>query len=99
MMIATSLPKRAPGPVGSPYLFFLPERARVRFSTMWRFLADPLEYLADAARQYGDVVCLDPGHVYMINRPEYVQHVLQDNHLNYTKGPSYKFISDVFGGK
>jgi cytochrome P450 len=34
----------------------------------------------------------------MINRPEYVQHVLQDNHLDYCKGPSYKFISDVLGG-
>jgi cytochrome P450 len=98
MMTATNTPKRVPGPVGSPYLFFLSERPRVRFSMMRRFLGDPLQYLVDAAREYGDVVCLDPGHVYLINRPEYVQHVLQDNHLNYCKGPSYKFISDVLGG-
>lgn len=88
--------KSAPGPVGSPWLFFLPNRLRVVLSQTRAFVRNPLDHLLQSARQHGDIACLDPGRVYLINRPEFIQYVLQDNHANYCKGSSYQFYN-VFG--
>ena len=50
---------------------------------------DPLGFLMDLTRRYGDVVRYqaDDWTVIFVNRPAYVRHVLQDNHQNYPKIP------------
>lgn len=44
-------------------------------------------YLHEAGQKYGDLVLLGQGKfsAYFINHPDAIQHVLQDNHKNYTK--------------
>ncbi len=44
-------------------------------------------YLLEAGQKYGDLVLLGQGKfsAYFINHPDAIQHVLQDNHKNYTK--------------
>lgn len=44
-------------------------------------------YLLEAGQKYGDLVLLGQGKfsAYFVNHPEAIQHVLQDNHKNYTK--------------
>lgn len=59
-----------PGPRGYPFLGVLP-----------RFMRSPLACLTDAAR-YGDIVYLGPN-TYLLNHPDHIKHVLQDNHRNY----------------
>ena len=48
---------------------------------------DPLNFFLSLTRQYGDIVCYRPAPdtAYIINHPEYVRHVLVDNHRNYSK--------------
>lgn len=90
MLDAPDLPSYA-------WLFFLPKRPRVILSNVTRWLQDPLSFLTNAAQQHGDIVCLEPGRMYLVSSPDYVQHVLQDNHQNYCKGPAYQFIERVLG--
>jgi cytochrome P450 len=80
--------KAAPGPHGYPLLGVLPQA--------WQ---NPLQFFLEAARQYGDVVALDLGshRVYLLNHPDYIKYVLQDNHLNYRKGTSIDRIKPLFG--
>ena len=58
------------------------------------FQADPLRAYTEAARQYGDIVRFrsGPWHSYLVTHPDYVKHVLQDNHRNYNKGA----LSDAY---
>lgn len=53
-------------------------------SQMWE---DPLTFLANATQEYGDIICLNDNSnkIYMINHPDYIKHVLQDNYRNYVK--------------
>ena len=48
---------------------------------------DPLNFFLSLTRQYGDIVCYRPAPdtAYIINHPDYVRHVLVDNHRNYSK--------------
>ncbi len=48
---------------------------------------DPLNYFLSITRQYGDIVCYRPAPdtAYLINHPDYIHHVLVDNHQNYSK--------------
>jgi cytochrome P450 len=57
---------------------------------IWRGLRDPLTFLTDLEAQYGDIVMLRAGKTYAVFHPDYVKHVLQDNHANYTKGQRYR---------
>jgi cytochrome P450 len=43
--------------------------------------------MVEAARQYGDVVCLDPQahQIYLLSHPDHIKHVLQDNYRNYRR--------------
>ena len=90
MLDAPDLPTHA-------WLFFLPKRPRVLLSNVPRWVQDPLMFLKNVAQQHGDIVCLEPGRMYLVSSPDYVQHVLQDNHQNYCKGPAYQFIERVLG--
>ena len=58
-----------------------------------------LEFVGQLVRQYGDFVklpLLGP-RVYLLNHPDYVKHVLQDNHENYTRSPTFERFKIVLG--
>lgn len=79
--------KVAPGPKGC----FV-------FGSLSEMRSNALRFLTDSARQYGDVVRLDLVEViYMLNHPDYIQHVLQDNHANYKKGYFYDRLKVLVG--
>jgi cytochrome P450 len=77
-----------PGPRGLPFLGVLPGLRR-----------DPLGTLIRAARDYGDVVALPAGprRVYLVNHPDHIHRVLQDNHRNYGLPGHYRMLRPVFG--
>src|SRR5690349_3466956 len=59
------------------------------------FWEDPLNSFTNLVRQYGDVVCLDSHtqQIYLINHPNDIKHVLQDNYRNYSKdADSFKLL-------
>lgn len=53
-----------------------------------RLLRDPLGYLTDAARRFGDVVQLrgDRENVYLVSHPDLIREVLVTNQRNFKKG-------------
>lgn len=62
--------------------------------------SNPLEYLQRSASRYGDYVRFQAGPVtaVMLNHPEAIKHVLQDNHRNYTKDTiQYNALAAVAG--
>ncbi|HYI93115.1 MAG TPA: cytochrome P450 [Bryobacteraceae bacterium] len=67
---------RPPGPPGRPIVGSYPE-----------FRRQPAEFLLKLARDYGDIVYFKLGglHMYLLNRPDFVQDVLVTNSRNYTK--------------
>lgn len=79
---------RTPGPRGYPVLGLLP--------MAWK---NPLQFLHEAARQYGDVVSLRLGvhRVYLLNHPDHIKHVLHDNYRNYRKPTRVEKIKVLFG--
>jgi cytochrome P450 len=84
--VAPSLPRHSPGPKGVPILGSLPQMR-----------SDPLKLFFDAA-QYGDLVRLKlVADVLLLNHPDHVKHVLQDNHLNYLKGHGYDRLFPLVG--
>lgn len=48
---------------------------------------DPLNFFLGLTREYGDIVCYRPAPdpAYLLNDPDYVRHVLVENHRNYSK--------------
>jgi cytochrome P450 len=60
---------------------------------------DPLTWVAQLARDYGDVVLvrMGPVHVYMAFHPDAVKHVLQEHHTNYVKGPIVGRVKVLIG--
>lgn len=48
---------------------------------------NPLSYFMNVTQEYGDIVCYRPAPdpAYLINHPDYVRHVLIENHRNYSK--------------
>lgn len=62
--------------------------------------SNPLNYLQQAANRYGDFVRFQAGTVtaVLLNDPAAIQHVLQDNHRNYTKDTiQYNALASVTG--
>ena len=49
---------------------------------------DRLRFVTRATQQYGDLVVfrMGPKRLYLVSHPDYVKHVLCDNHQNYRKG-------------
>ena len=66
----------APGPQGS-----------LLWGCLKEFQADSIGFLAESVRQYGDIVRFRFGPVvaYLVNRPEYVEHVLVSQSRRYDK--------------
>src|SRR5579859_5817806 len=67
-----------------------PEPALPRALKIYRGLSDPLAFLSGLEKQFGGIVTLRRGHSYAIFDPDYIKHVLQDNHPNYGKGERYR---------
>ncbi len=82
--------KAIPGPRGLEVL-----------KTVFRFQRDPLATLADLTNRFGDIVRYryGPFSVVLLNHPEAVQRMLQDNHPNYGKknSPFYKMLRHFLG--
>jgi cytochrome P450 len=76
------------GPRGYPPLGIFPQLRR-----------DPLRYLTEIARRYGEVVSLPLGtrRVYLLAHPAHIQQVLQDRADRYRKGASVARIKPLFG--
>jgi len=49
---------------------------------LWR---DPLGFLSESVRTYGDVVCLRRDRLYLLNHPDHVQRVFRDKRAIYSK--------------
>jgi len=61
---------------------------------------NPLTFLTDVAAQHGGVADLGPfgrRRAFLIAQPDAVQHVLQDNSRNYTKGSQFEVMRLVTG--
>lgn len=70
------------------------------FGNLREIRRDSLGFLLSAAREYGDIVSFHfmffPG--LLINHPDYIQHVLQDNHRAYSKQTfDYAVLKPVLG--
>jgi cytochrome P450 len=80
--------REAPGPRGYPLVGVLPLTLR-----------DPLKFLTTTARDYGDVSRFRLAHrvAYLVNRPEYIEHVLQSEESAYRKGAFRAGTRLVFG--
>jgi cytochrome P450 len=61
---------------------------------------DPYEFLKNVMLEHGDMVTLDvgPQRVYLASHPDYLQHILRDNHENYVKpGMFYDSARRILG--
>ena len=69
-------------------------------SSLPRIQRNPLRYLGDCARQFGDLVHFQAGQVsaFYINHPEGARHVLADNNTNYSKRTlQYNALATITG--
>jgi cytochrome P450 len=63
-------------------------RGQILLGSLLKVRRDRLGFLTEITRQYGDVVRFRMGVqlLHVVNHPEYIRHVLQDNNENYQKG-------------
>ena len=94
---SASSKRTAPGPLDDAGFRFLPGRMRSQLFVLPRVVRNPPEYFVQVAHQYGGVVTLSPGRIFLITHPDAVKHVVQDNHTNYIKGPWYKVLKPLMG--
>src|SRR3954471_2169486 len=86
---AQGSPAAVPGPPGYPILGALP-----------KVMKDPLPFLSQAAREYGDVVCLGgPGSqkFYLVTHPRDIEHVWKTHHRNYVRGSNFQLLRPLGG--
>src|SRR5437868_13751098 len=74
MTVGSQVMANPPGPRSFPPIVML--------KRWW----NPLGLIQDAAR-YGDISCLVNNHLYLINHPDFVAHVLRDRAAIYRKDP------------
>jgi cytochrome P450 len=80
----------APGPQGYPILGALP-----------KVLKDPLPFLSQAVRDYGDVVCLGgvgSQKFYLVTHPRDIERVWKTHHRLYVRGSNFELLRPL-GGK
>jgi len=60
---------------------------------------DPLRFFTEISREYGDVVPLRLGleTIYLINHPEHLKRIFQDNRENYIRSKYYSQLSPIIG--
>ncbi len=87
--IPTEAYRTAPQLSGFPFLGVLPF-----------FRRDPLGFWVSAAREHGDIVGMDfgPTKTYLINHPDYIQHVLQSNNRNYDRNTFGNSVIQIVSG-
>ena len=79
--------RRAPGPKGKLITGVLSELRSAKLKT-----------LVDLVQTYGDVVRMPVViDIYLVTHPDHVKYVMQDNHLNYTKGFNYRRMEPFLG--
>ncbi len=82
-------PANAPGPQGYPIVGALP-----------KVLKDPLPFLSQAAREYGDVVCLGgfgSQKFYLVTHPDDIERVWKTHHRNYVRGSNFQLLKPLGG--
>jgi cytochrome P450 len=65
-----------------------------------KLMKDPLPYLAQVAREYGDVVCLGglgSQKFYLVTHPRDVERVWKTHHFNYVRGSNFKLLRPLGG--
>lgn len=69
------------------------------YGPMGAFLRDPLGFLLQAQKQFGDVFRfrMGPMQVYFFYHPEHVRRVLVENQKNYERGWQYRALKRLFG--
>lgn len=77
-----------PGPKGMPFVGHL-----------FAFRRDPLRFLRQAAREYGDLVYfrIGPQDAFLLNHPDYIQNVLVTHQRNFVKGRGLERAKDFLG--
>jgi cytochrome P450 len=63
-------------------------------------LHNPLQFLTNAVRQYGEVVhlgAMGSQQLYLVAHPDHLKYILQENNRNYIKGENFKAIKLVIG--
>lgn len=60
---------------------------------------DPIAFLQKSIETYGDIFQFRTAHkrITVLNRPEYIQHVLQKNHRNYKRHFAYEVLKLLLG--
>jgi cytochrome P450 len=79
----------APGPQGYPIVGALP-----------MVLKDPLPFLSQTVRDYGDVVCLGgigAQKFYFVSHPRDIEHVWKTHHRNYVRGSNFQLLKPLGG--
>ncbi|HWO00538.1 MAG TPA: cytochrome P450 [Blastocatellia bacterium] len=69
------------------------------FGHLTMFRRDPLKFLLESARQYGDVVHFKfgPQDIYLLNHPDYVRDVLVTNNRNFVKSRGLEMAKKFLG--
>ena len=63
------------------------------------FLHDPIKYLMNVARTYGEICHFKFGkqHIYLLTNPEYIDDILIKNHKNFTKSKTRQVAKRLLG--
>jgi cytochrome P450 len=79
---------RPPGPKNAPII-----------GNLRAFRANPLSFLTNAARQYGDLVYFRVAqqHMYLVNHPDYVREILVNNQGNFIKSRALQRAKVLLG--
>jgi cytochrome P450 len=60
---------------------------------------NPLQFMLDTVRRYGDIVRIDLGfqRAYLLARPDFIKYALQDHGKNFSRGPTTRWLKSVWG--
>ena len=73
--------------------------SRSPFGQLFSFAPNPLLFLQNLAKQYGDVVHfkIRRRDVFLLNHPDYIKEVLAANHKKFVKNPGFQNIGRILG--
>jgi cytochrome P450 len=87
-MVQTAAALNPPGPI-----------SRIPGGSLFLFRRDPLKFLTEAARDYGDVahIRLGPQDIFLVNNPDYIRDVLVTNNKNFVKSRGLEVAKRFLG--